>query len=128
MHRSDGGADIKTKHLNINGGAKMPTDSLRATDDASKAVQRTPNRVSLDSILAEIVREEYLHPETLPSMTIAVVHLRNGFALVGKSAPADPDNYDRELGRKFAKEDAIRQAWPLFAFALRERMAASEGT
>lgn len=103
----------------------MP-DSLRASDDASKAVQRTPNRIALDTILGEIVNEEYIHPESLPSMTIAVIHLKNGFALVGKSAPADVNNYDRELGRRFAREDAIRQAWPLFAFALRDRMSVEE--
>lgn len=103
------------------------TDSLRATDDASKAVQKTPNRIALDTILADIVNEEYLHPQSLPSMTIAVVHLKNGYALVGKSVPADPDNYDRDLGRRFAREDAIRQAWPLYAFSLRDRMTAEEG-
>lgn len=99
--------------------------SLRASDEASKRVQKTPNRVALDTILGQIVQTEFLHPESLPSMTIAVVHLRNGFALVGKSAPADPDNFNRDLGRKFAKEDAVRQAWPLFAFALRETISGS---
>jgi len=102
----------------------MPIDSLRASDDASKAVQQTPHRISLDDILAEIVNEEYLHPESLPSMTIAVLHLKNGFAAVGHSAPADPENFDRELGRKFAKENAIRTLWPMFAFELRSRLAA----
>ena len=106
--------------LNIKGG-KM--DSLRVTDDASKAVQKTPNRVSLDSMLAKIVSEEFIHPETLPSMTICVLGLRNGFVLVGKSTPADPDNYDEKLGEKFSKEDAIRQMWTLEAYLLREKMS-----
>jgi len=97
-------------------------ESVRLTDDQSKAVQKTPNRVSLDSMLERIVNEEYLHPECLPTMTICVLEIENGFVLIGKSAPADPDNFDRELGKKFAHEDAIRQMWPLEAYLLRERL------
>jgi hypothetical protein len=96
--------------------------SLRVTDDASKAVQKTPNRVSLDSMLARIVNEEYLHPASIPHMTIAVIVLDNGFALTGVSTPADNVNFDEALGRKFAKEDAIRGMWKLEAYLLRERM------
>ena len=96
--------------------------SLRMTDDESKAVQKTPNRVSLDSLLAKIEIEEYMYPRHIPHMTICVLLLENGFALVGKSAPADADNFDKELGKKFAKEDAIRQMWSLEAYLLRERM------
>ena len=98
-------------------------ESLRATDDASRAVQKSPNRVSLDSMVEKIASEEYLHPESLPEMTICVMRMANGFAVIGKSAPADPANFNPELGRKFAKEDAIRQLWPLEGYALRERMA-----
>lgn len=96
--------------------------SVRITDDESKAVQKTPNRVSLDSMLAKIVDEDYFWPPSIPHMTLCVLVLKNGFALVGKSAPADAENFDEELGKKFAKEDAIRQMWPLEAYALRERM------
>jgi Phage protein (N4 Gp49/phage Sf6 gene 66) family len=104
----------------------MPTDSLRATDDASKAVQKTVHRVSLDSMLARIVDEEYIHPECAPHMTICVVLLDNGYVLVGKSAPADDRNFDEELGRKFAHEDAIRQMWPLEGYLLREKLEGGE--
>jgi len=98
-------------------------ESLKLSDEQSAAVQKTPNRVTLDSMIAKIEREEYLHPECLPSMTICVILLRNGFTLVGKSAPADPENFDPDLGRKFAREDAIRQMWQLEGYALRERLS-----
>jgi hypothetical protein len=99
-------------------------DSLRVSDDASKEVQKTPNRVTLDSMLAKIVAEDYINPASIPHLTICVLVLENGFSLVGKSAPADPENFNADLGKKFAKEDAVRQMWPLEAYALRERMAA----
>lgn len=98
-------------------------DSLEVTDAESKAVQKTPNRVSLESIKAKIASVEYMHPAELPTMTIAVVVMSNGYAIVGKAAPADPENFNPELGRKFAYEDAVRQIWPLEGYALRERLA-----
>jgi hypothetical protein len=97
--------------------------SVRTTDDESKAVQKTPNRVTLDFMLGEIENEEYIHPESIPHMTLAVITLKNGFGVVGTSAPADAANFDKELGRKFAKEDCIRQMWRLYGFALREKLA-----
>lgn len=97
------------------------SDSLRISDDLSKQVQKTPNRVTLDSMIAKIKSVEYVHPETIPTMTICVIVLENGFSLVGKAAPADPENFSRELGTKFAYEDALRQMWPLEAYLLREK-------
>lgn len=92
------------------------------TDAASAAVQKTPNRVTIESIRARMVGKEIIHPLIAPHMTIVVIRLDNGFFLVGKSTPADPKNYDMELGEKFAIEDAERQAWPLEAYLLREKM------
>lgn len=108
-------------------------DSLQVGDALAASVQKTPNRVTLDGMLAKIATEEYLAPAAMPHLTICVIVLKNGFSLVGKSAPADAGNFDPEIGRKFAREDAIRQMWPLEGYALRERLAAidvgqSEGT
>lgn len=63
---------------------------------------------------------------SLGVLSICLVVFRNGFVVIGKSAPASAENYDREVGRKFAYEDAIRQAWPLFGFALRDRLLAEQ--
>jgi hypothetical protein len=97
--------------------------SVAMTDDESKAVQKTEHRVTLDSMLAKIMHAEYIYPQTIPHLTICVLILDNGFAVVGKSAPADPENFNKELGVKFAKEDAIRQMWQLEGYALRERLS-----
>ena len=96
--------------------------TLRLGDDEAKAVQHTRHRVTLDSMVTRIVDIEYIHPESIPHMTIAVVSVNNGFVLVGKSTPADEQNFDEELGKKYAYEDALRQMWPLEAYLLRERM------
>lgn len=99
------------------------TGSLEATDLASQAVQKTPNRVSLDSIKAKIAQVQYINPEICPTMTLALVKMENGFILLGESAPADPANFNAELGQQFALENAIRKAWPLEGYLLREALS-----
>lgn len=103
------------------------TGSLEASDQAAAAVQKTPNRVTLDSMLAKIDTTEFVTPTNCPEMTICVMKMQNGFVLVGKSAPADPANFDAELGRKFAREDCIRQLWPLEGYVLRETLSKQQG-
>lgn len=63
------------------------------------------------------------HPLRL--LTLCVLVLRNGFTVVGKSACASPENFDQEMGGKIAREDAIRQCWPLMGYALRDRLTLS---
>ena len=100
-------------------------DSLQVTDQASRAVQNTPNRVALDDMKDKIGSVEFYNPANIPHMTVAIVVMKNGYAVIGKSAPADPDNYDDALGKRFAREDALRQLWPLEGYALRERLKLS---
>jgi hypothetical protein len=113
------------------------TGSLEVTDAAAEAVAVAP-RVSLAEIEANIAAvyyttgnralREVLEPEhikPLRALTICLVVMTNGFTVLGKSAPASPENFNVELGRKLAYEDALRQVWPLMAFALRERLSAA---
>ena len=75
-------------------------------------------------MLKKVKHIEYINVSILPHLTIAVVVMNNGYAVIGKSAPADPENFDVEMGKKFAKEDAIRELWGLEGYALRERLHA----
>jgi hypothetical protein len=52
--------------------------------------------------------------------TICMLTTKAGFTVIGHSAPASPENFNAELGRQFAYENAFRQLWPLFAFTLLE--------
>lgn len=99
--------------------------SLEETDAASAAVAVAP-RVTLDDIKANIIGEHYCTGAditlngTCLSLTICLLVLRNGFCVIGKAAPAVEANFNRDLGRKFAYEDAVRQVWPLMDYALRQ--------
>lgn len=70
-----------------------------------------------------IERCDFIRHEPVPELTICVLKLRNGFAVVGKSGCVDPANYDREIGERVAREDAVDKVWELMGFALKDRMA-----
>jgi Phage protein (N4 Gp49/phage Sf6 gene 66) family len=98
--------------------------TVKDDDEAAKAVQKSPFRISLEYIESQVEDEVRLQvPEDgMEHITVLLLRFKNGFVVIGKSAPADPANYNAELGYRFAREDAIRQAWPLFAFALRNEL------
>ena len=56
-------------------------------------------------------------------LTFCVLTLRNGFTVTGESACANPQNFNAEIGRKIARENAINKVWPLMGYALRSRLA-----
>jgi hypothetical protein len=78
-------------------------------------------KVTLDGIKAKIKGETYL---VLPDgrTTICQLTLENGYTINGYSACVDPAEFNRDLGRKYAFEDALRQIWPLEGYLLAEKM------
>ena len=56
-------------------------------------------------------------------LTFCVLILHNGFTVTGESACASPENFDAEIGRKIARENAVNKVWPLMGYALRSRLA-----
>jgi hypothetical protein len=59
----------------------------------------------------------------LDLLTFCVLVLRNGFTVTGESACASPENFNAELGRKIARQNAVAKTWPLMGYALREQLA-----
>jgi hypothetical protein len=115
--------------------------SLEATEAECVAVAVAP-RVALSDIEA-VISGEYCflgstilegdaklfgytadagHTKALSTLTVCILTLKNGFNVIGKSAPASPANFDVALGRKLAREDAVRQLWPLMGFNLRQKL------
>jgi len=79
------------------------------------------NKVTLEGIKAKIKDECYI---VLPDgrTTICMLSLENGYTIKGISACVDASNFDIDLGRKYAHEDAIRQIWPLEGYLLAQRL------
>lgn len=106
----------------------------------------TAPRVTPADIEAEIVSEHYFTagdgfagvaalsveeggviapPEQLDLLTFCVLVLRNGFTVTGESACASPENFDAEIGRKIARQNAVQKIWPLLGFRLRDDLVRS---
>ena len=56
-------------------------------------------------------------------LTFCVLVLRNGFTVHGVSACASPENFDAEVGRKIARQNAVSRIWPLMGYELRSQLA-----
>ena len=78
-------------------------------------------KVTLDGIKAKIKGETYL---VLPDgrTTLCILDLENGYTIKGLSACVDPAEFDLNVGRKFAFEDAFKQIWALEGYLLAEKM------
>ena len=77
-----------------------------------------------DGISVEANRSPSFCFETSLSMlTFCVLVLRNGFTVTGESACASPENFDAELGRKIAKQNAVAKIWPLMGYELKSKLS-----
>lgn len=65
-------------------------------------------------------------PEPLHLLTVCVLVLKNGFTVHGVSACASPENFDEQIGREIARENAVREIWPLMGYELRSTLANSK--
>ena len=58
-------------------------------------------------------------------LTFCVLVLRNGFTVTGESACGSRENFDAEIGRRVARENAISKLWPLLGYALKDKLHAT---
>lgn len=96
------------------------------SDDAKieariQAAGKTAPRITPDHIDNVIVGETYWRcPNT--TLTVCVLHLRNGFTVTGESAAASPENFDEEIGKDIARRNARQKIWSLEGYVLREHL------
>jgi hypothetical protein len=64
------------------------------------------------------------YPQQLKLLTFCVLVLRNGFTVTGESACASPENFDADVGRKIARQNAVQKIWPLMGYELKSKLAA----
>ena len=60
--------------------------------------------------------------QSMHLLTFCVLVLRNGFTVTGESACASPENFDAEIGRKIARQNATEKIWPLLGFSLKQKL------
>lgn len=69
-----------------------------------------------------IVGEQY-HVFDGTTLTVCCLTLRNGFTVTGESAAASPKNFDVEIGRKIARQNAREKIWELEGYLLKQSLA-----
>lgn len=95
----------------------------------------TAPRVTPASIDSVIVAETYFtaadgatitgsdYHDSLALLTFCVLTLKNGFTVTGESACASPENFNAEIGRKIARENAINKVWMLEGYLLKQKLS-----
>ena len=78
-----------------------------------------------DAIVPRGAAHPSLLKESLNLLTFCVLVLRNGFTVTGESACASPENFDAEIGRKIARQNAVNKIWPLMGYELRTKLCSA---
>ncbi|CDH33876.1 Gp49 family protein [Xenorhabdus bovienii] len=60
--------------------------------------------------------------ESAKLLTFCVLTLKNGFTVTGESAFASPENFDAEIGRKIARQNAVNKIWSLEGYLLKQKL------
>lgn len=64
--------------------------------------------------------------QALDLLTFCVLVLKNGFTVTGESACASPENFDSEIGRKIARQNAVNKIWLLEGYLLKQKLSDSK--
>ena len=94
------------------------------TETVEQEIQRkglTAPRMTPELIEETIASEAY-HVFQDTTFTVCLITLNNGYSVIGESACADARNFDAGLGRRIARENAVRKIWPLEGYLLRQRL------
>jgi hypothetical protein len=75
-------------------------------------------KLTIEKIKSKVVAEEVRRIGE--KTTVCVFTLENGFEVVGSSACVDPNDYDFDIGMKYARENAYQKVWELEAYLLQE--------
>lgn len=76
-------------------------------------------RLTPDLIDDAIIRAEYHVFQG--KHTVCCLTLKNGYTVLGESACVSPANYNLEIGRDVAYENARLKVWPLEGYLLQQR-------
>lgn len=78
-------------------------------------------RITPDHIESVIIKEDY-HVFEDSCLTVCCLTLKNGFTTSGTSACASPENFNAEIGRKIARENARNEIWSLEGYLLKQKL------
>lgn len=74
------------------------------------------------AVLPDLATIKNQEVQSLSLLTFCVLVLENGFTVTGESACASPENFNEEIGRKIAYENAIDKVWLLEGYLLKQNL------
>ncbi|MDX0615139.1 hypothetical protein GOD03_11655 [Sinorhizobium medicae] len=77
-------------------------------------------------MIDEAIASEQYHVFPGTTLTVCALTLRNGYIVTGESAAASPANFDKEIGRKIARDNARNEIWALEGYLLRQKLSEGE--
>jgi len=92
------------------------------TESAIQAKGLNAPRLTPAHIDGVIVDEQYyIFPDS--TITICRLILKNGFSVIGESAAASSENFDREIGQSIARSNARDKIWALEGYLLKDSLS-----
>lgn len=95
-------------------------EGVDGADIAALRAKEPEQSLYIQPLLAEGVSPHIRSP--LGLLTFCVLVLKNGFTVTGESACASPENFDADIGKKVARENAKQKLWPLLGYNLKEQL------
>ena len=76
------------------------------------------NPMMIDNTIVDEVY--YIFPNT--TTTVCRLELKNGFSVIGESAAVSIENFDEEIGKEIARENARNKIWVLEGYLLKDKL------
>lgn len=78
------------------------------------------------ALINSVIAKEQYHVFDGSCLTVCCLTLENGFTVTGESACASPENFDEDLGRKIARDNAKNKIWALEGYLLKQKLHESK--
>ena len=92
------------------------------TKESIKAKIKSVYYLNAGAALAMMDKIDEADKANLSLVTICIIILENGFKVDGVSACVDPANYNEDIGRECAYENAFNKIWELEGYMLRQSL------
>ena len=83
---------------------------------------KTYPKITQEDVDNSIIKEEYFRLGEDSTTTVCQLTLYNGFTVRAESSCVSPKNFDEEIGRSIALNEAKQKVWPYLGFKLMDNL------
>lgn len=100
--------------------AKVGAELLTDEELKERLGKRVAASVTETYLKSRVDLSEVEYTRIGETLTVCTIKLPSGYTVVGTSACVKPENFDEEIGKKIAYQNAFNELWPLYGFILAE--------